>query len=149
MRAFSALVLCLAFAIVPTLAGDSKSHFGAKFTDAKTVKLEDVLASVDSYAGKTVKVEGTIKDVCQQKGCWLVVTDGTRQMRVSFKDYGFFVPKDVKERKVVLEGTVSKKTITEGAAQHYASESADKVDPESIQGPQQVIAMVATGVEIR
>jgi hypothetical protein len=151
MRRFKALVLCLAFIASPiaAAAGESGKHFGAKFTDAKQVALADVLADVDKFKDSAVKVEGTIKDVCQQKGCWLVVTDGTRSMRVTFKDYGFFVPKDVKDRKVVLEGLVSRKTLTEGAAQHYASESTEKVDPSTIQGPQQVIAMVATGVEIR
>jgi hypothetical protein len=149
MRSFKALVLCLAIISPVAIAKDSGKHFGAEFTDAKKVALADVLDSVDTYSNKTVKIEGTITDVCQQKGCWLVVTDGKRQMRVTFKDYGFFVPKDAKDRKVVLEGVVAKKTITEGAAQHYASESAEKVDPSTIQGPQQVIAMVATGVEIR
>jgi hypothetical protein len=150
MRSLTALIFCLALILVPpAAAGESGKHFGAKFTDAKLVPLADVLADVDTFSKAPIKVEGTIKDVCQQKGCWLVVTDGKRQMRVSFKDYGFFVPKDVKDRTVVLEGLVSKKTLTEGAAQHYASESTEKVDPSTIQGPQEVIAMVATGVEIR
>jgi hypothetical protein len=154
MHIFKALVFCLALIVAPaalaagSAAGSSDKHFGAAFTDAKKVALADVLADVDKFAESSIKIEGTIKDVCQQKGCWLVVTDGKREMRVSFKDYGFFVPKDVKDRKVVLEGLVSKKTITEGAAQHYASESTDSVDPSTIQGPQQIVAMVATGVEI-
>jgi hypothetical protein len=144
------LILAIALTASVSLADDKAGkHFGAAFTDAKQVALADVMSDVEKYATAPVKVEGTIKDVCQQKGCWLVVTDGERQIRVTFKDYGFFVPKDVKNRKVVLEGLVAKKTITEGAAQHYASESSDKVDPSKIVGPQEVIAMVATGVEIR
>src|SRR5918912_4415 len=95
-------------------------HFGAAFTDAKVVALGEVMAHVEKYANRPVKVEGEIKDVCQAKGCWLVVTDGERAMRVTFKDYAFFVPKDAAGKKVVLEGLVEKKTISEMHAQHIA-----------------------------
>lgn len=150
MARHTLLLLALAAAVAaPALASDPQGkHFGAAFTDAKVVPLADVMADLEKFAGKTIKVEGTIKDVCQNKGCWLVVTDGEREMRVTFKDYGFFVPKDSRDRKVVLEGTVATKTLTEGAARHYAEESGRKVDPASISGPQEVVTMVATGVEL-
>lgn len=139
--------LCVA---APTLA-DHKAgkHFGAPFTDAKVIALDKAISDVEKYASKTIKIEGEIKDVCQAKGCWLVITDGERAMRVSFKDYGFFVPKDATGKKVVLEGTIEKKTISEMHAQHIAQESKEKTDPSTIKGPQQIITMVATGVEIR
>lgn len=124
-------------------------HFGAAFTDAKAVTLKDVIENVDKFSGKTIKVEGEITDVCQAKGCWLVVTDGERAMRVKFKDYGFFVPKDASGKKVTLEGVVENKTISEMHAQHLAQESKGKVDPSTIKGPQQVIMMTANGVEIK
>lgn len=127
----------------------SNKHFGAPFTDAKKVKLADALANVDKFDGKTVKIEGEVKDVCQTKGCWLVVTDGKREMRVSFKDYSFFVPKDSAGKKVTLEGVIQKKTISEDHAQHIAEESKTKVDPDTIKGPQQVVTLVATGVAIK
>lgn len=140
------VILLVAAAIAGQKSGQ---HFGAAFTDAKTVSLADAMANVEMYAGKTIKIEGEITDVCQEKGCWLVVTDGERAMRVKFKDYGFFVPKDSSGRKVVLEGTVEKKTISEMQAQHIAKESKEKVDPSTIKGPQVVIQMTATGVEVK
>ena len=144
---FFIAALCVA---IPALADDKASkHFGAPFTDAKVVALEKAMADVEKYANKPIKLEGEIKDVCQAKGCWLVITDGERAMRVSFKDYGFFVPKDATGKKVVLEGMIEKKTITEMHAQHIAQESKEKTDPSTIKGPQQIITMVATGVEIQ
>ncbi len=144
---FFIAALCIA---LPALADDkSGKHFGAPFTEAKVVALDKAISDVEKYAGKAIKVEGEIKDVCQAKGCWLVITDGERAMRVSFKDYGFFVPKDATGKKVVLEGMIEKKTITEMHAQHIAQESKEKTDPSTIKGPQQIITMVATGVEIR
>jgi hypothetical protein len=137
-------------AAAPVFAYQSSNrHFGAPFTDAKKVKLADALANVDKFADTPVKIEGEIKDVCQTKGCWLVVTDGKREMRVSFKGYSFFVPKDSAGKKVTLEGLIQKKTISEDHAQHIAEEAKSKVDPETIKGPQQIITLVATGVHIK
>lgn len=142
-------VLATLILLTGIMAADKRAaHFGEPFTDAEKVALEKVMSSVSEYSKKSVKIEGEIRDVCQSKGCWLVLTEGEHAMRVSFKDYGFFVPKDSAGKRVVVEGVVEEKTITELAARHYASESRDKVDPQSIKGPQRVITMVATGVEI-
>jgi hypothetical protein len=150
IRHMLVLLALAATAAAPALAtGPQGKHFGEAFTDAKVVPLADVMADVEKFAGKTIKVEGTIKDVCQNKGCWLVVTDGDREMRVTFKDYGFFVPKDSRDRKVVMEGTVARKILSEGAAKHYAEESGSGAGPASISGPQEVVTMIASGVELR
>jgi hypothetical protein len=143
------VIVSLLVAATAMAGQKSPRHFGAAFTDAKTVALAEAISNVEKYDGKTIKVEGRITDVCQEKGCWLVVTDGERAMRVKFKDYGFFVPKDSGGKNVILEGLVEKKTISEMAAQHYAKESRGKVDPSTIKGPQVVIQMTATGVEIQ
>jgi hypothetical protein len=108
-------------------------------------------AAIDSSAlhGTTILVRGRIADVCQNKGCWLVVADGGRQMRVTFKDYAFFVPKGSAGREVLLEGVVTASEISEEDARHYASESADPaVRAEDIHGPQKVVTMEAAAVAI-
>lgn len=143
-------VIGMIIVTAPALAFKKESkHFGAPFTDAKVVKLKDVVAGADKFAKTVIKVEGEIKDVCQNKGCWLVLTDGKNSMRVTFKDYGFFVPKDSSGKRVVLEGMVEKKTIDEDAARHYAEESKEKTDVSKIRGPQEVVTMVASGVKIK
>ena len=143
--------LCIAMLTISLTAfGYQKAakHFGEPFTDAKTVALGEVISNVEKYSGKALKVEGKVEGVCQERGCWLVVRDGKSEMRVTFKDYSFFVPKDSAGKRVTLEGLVVKKTISEDHAKHYAEESGGKVDPATIKGPQDVITMVATGVSI-
>jgi hypothetical protein len=147
MRKIQALLVAMALCAA-AIAAQKAEHFGAAFTDAKTVSLKDALADVEKFSGKTIKVEGKIADVCQERGCWLVVTDGEREMRVKFKDYGFFVPKDASGRKVILEGIIEKQTISEDHARHIAQESGGKQDPSKIKGPHQVVQMTAAGVEI-
>ena len=42
--------------------------------------------------GKIIQLTGYITKSCAKKGCWMVMEDGKTSMRVTFKDYGFFVP---------------------------------------------------------
>lgn len=145
----TALTILALMIAVPVWANKTTSnHFGAAFSKAKIVSLAEITAKADQYNGKTVKVKGTIKDVCQREGCWLVLADGTNEMRVAMKDHKFTVPKDSGNKTVIVEGVIEKKTLTEEMARHYAEESAGKIDPNSIKGPQVVISMTATGVRI-
>lgn len=127
-----------------------ETTFGGKLTIDRSEAIEVTRAIEDSMTyGKTVLVKGTIVDVCRKKGCWLVVTDGFSEMRVTFKDYAFFVPKDSDTRDVLLEGIVSAREISEDEARHYATESTTGTEaPESIHGMQRTVTMEATAVVI-
>jgi hypothetical protein len=98
-----------------------------------------------AHHGTDVFLAGTILDVCQKKGCWIVVGDGTSQMRVTFRDYSFFLPTDSFNRRVIIRGIVAVETIDKATAKHYAEESKGE-DPDAIDGPQRVVTMVASGV---
>ena len=78
--------------------------FGDEVTLEKSVSLTEIYASPDQYKNKEIRVEGTIKEVCQHKGCWLKLTDGTKELTIRFKDYGFFVPKDAATSTVIVQG---------------------------------------------
>jgi uncharacterized membrane protein YcgQ (UPF0703/DUF1980 family) len=78
--------------------------FGDKVTLEKSVSLTEIYANPDQYKNKEIRVEGTIKEVCQHKGCWLKLTDGTKELTIRFKDYGFFVPKDAATSTVIVQG---------------------------------------------
>ena len=137
------------WAALPALAFQQEGgHFGEAFTEAKLVRLADVVSSAAMYKDKAVKVEGEISEVCQKEGCWLVMTDGERTMRVKMKGHSFAVPKDSAGKKVVVEGLIETQTISEEMARHYAEESNKKIDLSTIKGPQEVVTMVATGVRI-
>jgi hypothetical protein len=139
----------VALLVAPALAfKTSGKHFGAAFSKAKPVALAEVTANADKYHGKTVKLIGKIADVCQREGCWLVLSDGERTIRIKMKDHKFVVPKDSGNKVATVEGVIEKQELSEEMARHYAEESAGKVDPSTIKGPQIVVGMVATGVHI-
>lgn len=123
--------------------------FGEEFPSGEYPEIHSVSEVLvnESLHGEPVYISGIINDVCQKKGCWLVISDGTSQMRVTFKDYGFFVPTDSQNRQVTIRGVVSVEEIEEDLAKHYAEESKGE-DPDEISGPQRVTTMVATGVMI-
>ena len=110
--------------------------------------LADLDADIESWDGVPVRVDGMIADVCQKKGCWMTLGDGDLVVRVRFQDYGFFVPRDAKGRAAIIQGTIRRETITEEVAKHYADESGDADAAAAIDGPQEVLAFTATGVEI-
>lgn len=149
-RFYIVFTIIALLAAVPVFAAkDEGKHYGEPFTKAEKADLEKIVKDADKFNGKTVQVKGEIKDVCQREGCWIVLTDGKREMRVKMKDHAFVVPKDSFNKKVVVEGVIEKQTISEEMARHYAEEAKDKtVDPASIKGPQAVISMTATGVRI-
>jgi Domain of unknown function (DUF4920) len=117
--------------------------------DAAVVPLAKVLASPDEYAKNAVVTEGVIETSCQNKGCWMQVAPeaGKDGVRVTFKDYGFFVPKDVQGKTARMHGLVAIKTLSKDEADHLAGEGAKLT--RNADGTAREISFVATGVELR
>jgi len=142
------LLATLALASFPLLADRAPEKAGAALGDAPKVALAELQKNPDAYAGKTIQTEGKVSAVCAQKGCWMTLGDGQRPVRVTFKDYAFFVPKDIAGAAVVAEGVFSVKTIPEATAKHYAEETPGK-KARDIKGDQKELSLEASGVEIR
>ncbi len=51
--------------------------------------------------------EGVVTDVCSKKGCWMKIKTSNGVKKVSFKDYGFFVPTSLIGKSVKLNATES------------------------------------------
>lgn len=129
---------------------DCSGSYGAGLSKAKldTVKLKTLMDKPKKYAGKKIRVQGVIQDVCQKKGCWLLLRAGKKTMRVRFKDYKFFVPTNSKKYVVTLEGSAKEITISEEMAKHYAEEGGDKEAAKKIKGPQKTLLFMAEGLKI-
>jgi hypothetical protein len=112
---------------------------GAPLTVAQALKPQSL--------NKPIRVQGKVEQVCQNKGCWMVLTDGKRSIRVTFKDYGFFVPKGIAGKTVIAEGVVSEKVISEDEARHQAEEAwKSEEEIKKIVGDQKQVSMVADTV---
>jgi hypothetical protein len=129
----------------------ARQTFGGALTDASETTFAELVSNVDKYDGKTVKVAAVVSSVCRKKGCWMVLGDPTAKspvtVRVTMKDYGFFVPKDCDGKSALVEGVFKKKVLSEAMAKHYASDGGQ--DPSKVSGDKLELSLVANGVVIQ
>lgn len=139
------LLLLLPLSLVATSGKAGK--FGAPLGDSPKVALSDLVKDPAAWSGKTVRTEGVVAAVCQGSGCWMTLKSGDASVRVTFKNYGYFVPIDSAGAAASLEGVFSVKTVPEATARHYAGETPGG-KPDAIKGDQKELSLVASGVEL-
>ncbi len=125
----------------------SGTDYGAGLTLVSALPLGEVLGEPQRHAASAVLVRAKVSEVCQRKGCWMILRDGEDQVRVRFADYGFFVPKDLSGAEVYAEGRVEIIELSQSEARHYESETKGG-QPDRIQGPQRELRFTATGVRV-
>ncbi len=86
------------------------------------VALGKVLDDPKAHAGAVV-IEGKVSDVCQKKGCWTVLSDGARTLRITMKDHAFGIPKDASGATAQFKGELVAKPLDPKTVAHYASEA--------------------------
>lgn len=121
-------------------------HAGEAFTLTDKVAVTDLLAAPESFVGKTVRVEADAADVCSKKGCWLVIADGDKTMRIMSKDHAFGIEPGAVGARVDLEGTVVKKEHSAADAAHFASEAAKPEVAPKGEGQGATYEIVANGI---
>lgn len=114
-----------------------------------TVKFADLMAAPEQYDGKDIILQGNVKDVCQAEGCWLVVSDGSKDVLVKTL-HVFVVPKDCFDNIATVNGTFKIKEISEEQARHLNDESKNsKIKSEDIKGPQKTFVLTAAGIQLK
>ncbi len=129
----------------------STGSFGEAITDEGAIPAADVLTMLADNDSVTVKLAGTVGEVCQMKGCWMTMDLGNGEsMTVKFKDYAFFVPMDCGGKEAVMEG-VAKRTVVGVDELRHLAEDAGKSAEEvaAITEPEETIEFMASGVIIR
>jgi hypothetical protein len=133
-------------------ASSSAQKFGEGITQNVRQDLKQVLASPQAFAGKTVLVEGHVRKACSRKGCWMELAESADPKapgcRVTFKDYGFFVPTDSAGSSALVQANVELSTIKARQVEHLEQEGATFAGKQA-DGTAQEVRLVATGVELR
>ncbi|MDZ4843910.1 MAG: DUF4920 domain-containing protein [Chitinophagales bacterium] len=124
---------------------------GKKITDEGAITTAELVEKMKTAEKLEVKVIADIVTVCQAKGCWMQVDLGDGElMRVTFKDYGFFVPLDASGKRVVMEGVASQKITSVDMLRHYAEDAGkSKEEIEAITEPEHKLAFEASGVIVK
>jgi uncharacterized protein YjcR len=123
----------------------------------KTIQAEDaieahrILEMLDEGDSLQLKVEGAITEVCSKKGCWMNMELGNgKTMKVTFKDYGFFVPKDASGQTAIIEGVAKLETTSVETLRHYAEDAGkSKKEILAIVNPEKNIVFKAEGVILK
>ncbi len=145
--AVNAQAVCL-----PAKKGDLKTNaaggFGTVVTKDNAIPVTQLESKMNGKPLNSVKITGTAVSVCQKKGCWMTVDLGNNQtMRMHFKDYGFFVPKDAGGKTFYAQGEATYDTTSVEMLRHYAQD-AKKPEAEinAITKPEIAVTFVAEGV---
>ena len=149
-------VLSVAFLLVVISAYgqdrlESTGTFGEPIDKKGAVSAKKLAQKMDKAESLDIKVKGTITEVCQAKGCWMTIDLGDDElMRVKFKDYGFFVPKDAAGKTAIIQGVAKNEIIGVDELRHLAKD-AGKSEKEiiAIDKPKEELTFVAEGVIIK
>ena len=126
------------------------STFGKKIDGSNAIDASLLDRNMQGKETINIKLKGKIKEVCQRKGCWMNIDIGDgKEMKVRFKDYGFFVPKDAAGKIVVMEGVATREETSVQELRHYAEDAGkSKEEIEKINQPEKSTSFEASGVLI-
>ena len=162
MKLFVAAVLVSLSVFIHGCSGDQSknnaadstkavSSFGEKITPDGAVPVAELIAKMNGQDSMEIKLEGTVDKVCQKKGCWMdIKLSEDQKMKVRFKDYGFFVPKDCGGKTAIMQGKAYLDTLSVKELRHYA-EDGGKTEAEiaAITEPKVEYTFMASGVLIK
>ncbi len=107
----------------PVMNCEAFEVFGAPMESTLPgASLASVLPEATTASPTPVRVTTRVAKICQKKGCFFVAQDGAAQARVSFLDYGFFLPTDSAGKTVTLVGELQVQELTAAQTRHFAED---------------------------
>lgn len=124
--------------------------YGDSVENSNFIELSSLQTAMTDENKKDMKVKGIVHKVCQAKGCWMTMKlSNGDEMRVTFKDYKIFVPKDLAGKEVILDGFAYTDTSTVKELQHFAKDAGkSEAEIARITRPKPELAFEAKGVVV-
>lgn len=140
---------CLAIAQPPTGPVTPGTTFGAEISAQNAVPVAE-LAKINDDQPHEVKVSGVVTEVCPKKGCWISLNmPDNKKAFVKMKDYGFFVPTDLKGKTIVLQAEAKLIKTSVSELKHYAEDAKkSKEEIDAITEPKEEIRLTASGIVV-
>jgi hypothetical protein len=125
--------------------------YGADMEGNTVLGTAEMISVVETSGTFSGKVSGEIKEVCTKKGCWFTMDLANGEpMRVTFKDYGFFIPTNSQGFPIILEGVATMTETDVETLKHFAEDQGkSKEEVDAIIAPKREITFEATGVVIK
>ena len=128
--------------------------FGQDFEVTKDTlsarQMDDLFDEIEIGDTVLVTFSSKIDAVCQKKGCWMEVDlDEGYVARVTFLDYGFFVPLNAAGSKAIIHGRAFWKADSAAEKRHYAEDAGEEfVETELDEDEDYAPHVIALGVKI-
>lgn len=139
-------------AVAETETTMNYQSFGESITDKEVLSQEEMILKYNTLKlGDTVTLKFTSKvnSVCQSKGCWMRLELGAQESFVKFKDYGFFMPKDIAGQEVIVEGKAFVEETSVDDLKHFAMDAGKTQEEiDAITEPELTYAFISSGVLI-
>lgn len=142
MRLPVALVLSVAALFAHAGEPAATASYGEAFADGPAVPVSQAIAEFDAHAGDPNRFSGRITEVCQARGCWMMLEDNGQVARVMFGDHAFFLPKDA-SGSAVVHGVLERKELTPEQVEHLSGDSGKGIAAEPVE-----YRIVADGVRV-
>lgn len=124
---------------------------GLDITEEGAITAAEFLAQFEGKDSLYTKMIAPIDEVCAKKGCWMTINLGdNKDMRVKFKDYDFFVPKDAAGRFAIIQGFAKIDTTSVATLKHYLEDAeASQEEIDAVTEPEINYSFEAEGVIIK
>lgn len=128
----------------------SSAVYGDSVLNDNYIEVVAVTTAMKGENKRDMKVRGTVAEVCQEKGCWMTMKMANGEdMRITFKDYKFFVAKDLAGKEVIIDGYAYVDTTSVEQLQHYAKDGGkSEAEIAAIVSPKAEISFEAKGVAV-
>lgn len=129
-------------------AAGGVQRFGAAISSGREATLAELLKAPATFKDAEVITTGTVRRACSRKGCWMELARGEDPgCRVTFKDYGFFVPTDSAGAQARVQGRLETQEIPPGRVKHLEAEGA-QFAAKKPDGSATEVTLIATAVEL-
>lgn len=124
--------------------------YGDSVKNDQVIELASLPKEMADSSKREIKIKGIVKEVCQSKGCWMLMDLGEgKDIRITFKDYKIFMPKDLAGKEVVLDGFAYTDTTSIETLKHYAKDAGkSEAEIAAITAPKIQLAYEAKGVVV-
>jgi hypothetical protein len=150
MRRLASVLILFA---APLAAEELK--LGKPIDTGSITSIHDLLANPEAFVGKTVRIEGTVGEVCPMMGCWMDLKDARTgdTLKVKVNDGEMVFPKEATGKRAMAQGTFVKQVLTReqlaASLKHEAEELGKKFDPSTVTQGKTIYRIQGQGAVIR
>lgn len=129
------------------------ASFGEKISQEHTIPSDAMYEKYQKLEiGDTLEVKfaSKVTEVCKKKGCFMKLRmPGEKEAMIKFKDYAFFVPKDIEEKEAIVSGKAYITVVSVEKQQHFAKDAGkSEAEIAAITQPKKTLSFMADGVLI-